>query len=395
MSKTIYIILGIVVIIILGVSIYVLRSPEIGPPIVGQKTYQSKIYGYEVKYPKEWQAKEATGTFQLTGTLGTINVNVTERNKQSIPEWIKKNITFYNKIKEVEVDNCRATIVEDTSDSSSKIVAVFPHGDYVNKDNIVSIAYIPAQKESLIPVVYAQSLEERVEELERILTDFKFTENKGITITSPTQGQIWTEGETYEIRWKPNNPREKVGIQLYDTDFLYADNPVSRSASLAKVWTETVQDTGKYFFTVPVGILTEQRAQTGGVFQIYIGKEGSYGYSPLITVTPAEREFGKPMIEEITGPTQVPAGEQATWFIRARDPQGGVLSEYTASWGDGSPCTLVSCGPKDKSDFSHIFTNPGVYKVKFGVSNSQGLRGFKSIEITVIGEEEADEEVSD
>jgi len=383
MNKTIYIISGIVVIIILGVSIYVLRSPEIGPPTVGQKIYQNETYEYEIKYPKEWQAKEVTGAFQVTGTLGTINVNVIERNKQSIPEWIKKNITSYRKIKEVEVDNSRATIVEDTSGNSSKIVAVFPHGDYVNKDSIVSITYSPIPKQGLVPVVYAQSLEERVEELERILTGFRFTENKGITITSPTQGQIWTEGETYKIRWKPNDPKGKVGIQLYDTDFLYADNPVSRSASLAKVWTETIQDTGKYSFTVPVGILTKQRAQAGGVFQIYIGKEGSYGYSPLIAVTPAEREFGKPMIEEITGPTQVSAGEQATWFIRARDPQGGVLSDYTASWGDGSPCTLVSCGPKDKSDFSHIFTSPGIYTVKFGVSNSQGLRGFKSIEITV------------
>ena len=47
------------------------------------------------------------------------------------------------------------------------------------------------------------------EELER-------TGISGITITSPVTGEKWIIGETYQIRWTPNDSTKTVGITLSD-----------------------------------------------------------------------------------------------------------------------------------------------------------------------------------
>ena len=93
---------------------------------------------------------------------------------------------------------------------------------------------------------------------------------KEITITSPSKGEIWKVGGTYQIRWTPSDPKGTVGIILSDTGI--------SSVSLSKIWqVENIPDTGNYSFTVP-------EASPGDKYQIYISSKEKYGYSELFSI---------------------------------------------------------------------------------------------------------------
>ena len=93
---------------------------------------------------------------------------------------------------------------------------------------------------------------------------------KEITITSPSKGEIWKVGGTYQIRWIPSDPKGTVGIILSDTGI--------SSASLSKIWqVENIPDAGNYSFTVP-------EVLPGDAYQIYISSKEKYGYSELFSI---------------------------------------------------------------------------------------------------------------
>jgi len=93
---------------------------------------------------------------------------------------------------------------------------------------------------------------------------------KEITITSPSKGEIWKVGGTYQIRWTPSDSKGTVGIILSDTGI--------SSASLSKIWqVENIPDAGNYSFTVP-------EVLPGDAYQIYISSKEKYGYSELFSI---------------------------------------------------------------------------------------------------------------
>lgn len=91
-----------------------------------------------------------------------------------------------------------------------------------------------------------------------------------ITISSPTKGEKWVKGETYQIRWAPTDPTKTVGIILRDARI--------SDVSPSKVWqAENIPDTGIYSFTVPY-------LPSGDKYQIYIGSQEKSGYSELFSI---------------------------------------------------------------------------------------------------------------
>lgn len=91
-----------------------------------------------------------------------------------------------------------------------------------------------------------------------------------------------------------------------------------------------------------------------------------------------------PIINGLDAPTSLNVNQTGTWIVRATDPQNGTLS-YSVDWGDVATASVIcpsgySCLPSGSpvsiqqgSTFTHSYSNPGTYTVRFTVKNSIGL----------------------
>lgn len=91
-----------------------------------------------------------------------------------------------------------------------------------------------------------------------------------IIISSPSVDDVWETGQTYKIKWSPNNTNETVGIILEDKSM--------PGGSIGKVWqVDDIPNIGEYSFTVPQ-LLTE------GPYQFYISTNKNYAYSDVFLI---------------------------------------------------------------------------------------------------------------
>ena len=96
-----------------------------------------------------------------------------------------------------------------------------------------------------------------------------------------------------------------------------------------------------------------------------------------------------PVITGVSGPSTLNVNETGTWGVRAYDPSGGSLT-YSVVWGD-EVRILISQTPGDgmislplqTATFSHSYSNPGSYILKFYVMNSSGKWAQTSLSVRV------------
>ncbi len=79
-----------------------------------------------------------------------------------------------------------------------------------------------------------------------------------------------------------------------------------------------------------------------------------------------------PVIQEVTGPSQLQVGEEGTWTVTARDPENGYL-RYKVLWNGAGVLSDVSSFPSKSHSFSHRYFMPGTYYPVFVVTDDQGL----------------------
>lgn len=94
-----------------------------------------------------------------------------------------------------------------------------------------------------------------------------------------------------------------------------------------------------------------------------------------------------PLIEGITAPTVLKAGELGTWVVKATDPNNGSLS-YSVDWGDKnivSKSLAMLSTPifVQTGTFTHTYANKGEYKITFTVKNEAGLKTASKITVHI------------
>ena len=99
-------------------------------------------------------------------------------------------------------------------------------------------------------ISYNQEEETFEGELEIISCDLAFS----IEISSPSEGEIWKVGKSYDILWKPKNENNRIDIRLYNND-------ASDNATRLLWQPSNVSNTGKYTFDVSENMKNGDRYQ--------------------------------------------------------------------------------------------------------------------------------------
>jgi hypothetical protein len=79
---------------------------------------------------------------------------------------------------------------------------------------------------------------------------------------------------------------------------------------------------------------------------------------------------------QISGPDAVSAGGSNQWSATVVDHAGGTAASYRWTWGDGS-------GASSGASPSHIYADPGTFKVTVTVTDNLGLKGSATMTVTV------------
>lgn len=138
--------------------------------------------------------------------------------------------------------------------------------------------------------------------------------------------------------------------------------------------------------------------QSAPYVQVLNSPQPAYpSYPPQPTPQPTYPNYGAsaPIIGGVDAPTTLGVGQTGTWTIRASDTQNSVLS-YSVDWGDASSCpsgyvcTTQPGTPStqfvQQTTFTHAYSAPGTYTVKFTVRNSGGLTAQINSSIQIIGQ---------
>ncbi|MBI1971416.1 MAG: PKD domain-containing protein [Candidatus Wildermuthbacteria bacterium] len=88
-----------------------------------------------------------------------------------------------------------------------------------------------------------------------------------------------------------------------------------------------------------------------------------------------------PIIDSVTGPSSLLVNQDGTWILKARDPEGGSL-QGSVDWGDGS----FVLG-QEALNFTHRYSNSGVYTLRFTVADNQNLIAKSSTAVNIVSTE--------
>jgi hypothetical protein len=114
-----------------------------------------------------------------------------------------------------------------------------------------------------------------------------------------------------------------------------------------------------------------------------------------LIIKPSVRPAGTGIsIDGLSAPTVLKVGDTGTWTIRAHNANNDPMS-YRVLWGDeasGAPVMMADTMPSfaQTTTFTHAYSNPGVYTVKFTAKDeTTGQTNSSSVTVYVIGERPA------
>lgn len=123
-----------------------------------------------------------------------------------------------------------------------------------------------------------------------------------------------------------------------------------------------------------VSVVNDRGTSNSQTFTVTSGNSGN-PYQP----------YGAPVINGIDAPTTLGVNQTGTWTVRATDQAGGGLN-YSVDWGDQYyPYTSAAASQTfiQSSTFTHAYSQPGVYTVRFTVRGSNGLTTTSSVTVNV------------
>ena len=166
------------------------------------QTYRNEEYGFELRYPLDWKYLEGSRADYL---------------------GFEYEIVVFGK--NIPAQDEPFTIVQRSSEKNVT-GKMFRKGSLVLDINTWGLGN---------PEEYSIN--------QQILSTFKFIQISKTEILSPSTGEVWKVGESYDILWKPKNENNRIDIRLYNNDA--SDN------ATRLVWQPSnVPNTGKYTFDV-------------------------------------------------------------------------------------------------------------------------------------------------
>ncbi len=132
----------------------------------------------------------------------------------------------------------------------------------------------------------------------------------------------------------------------------------------------TYFNAGDYKFTVKVGTNND------------INKENNV----LTKIVNVKSLNSNPVIDGVSGPQNLNVNEKATWVVKAHDE--GKNLYYSVDWGEKNwfaPLTSSNSESirSQEATFTHSYSNPGTYYVRFTVSDDQGNSAESSLTVNV------------
>ncbi|VVB98191.1 PKD domain protein [uncultured archaeon] len=99
-----------------------------------------------------------------------------------------------------------------------------------------------------------------------------------------------------------------------------------------------------------------------------------------------------PVINGVSGPVGLNAGEAGTWTINANDPDGKALY-YSVSWGDeyrvpSTDAPAATAGTTQTATFTHSYAQAGTYTITFTVADGDGGTARSTITVSVTSAKE-------
>jgi PKD repeat protein len=100
-----------------------------------------------------------------------------------------------------------------------------------------------------------------------------------------------------------------------------------------------------------------------------------------------------PVIDGMSGPSELDVNEVGTWTCTAHDPEGSHLSWYVdwgdVDWGDSNPIGggggVAVSADKQTAQSTHSYNSAGAYTVRFTVTDDQGQSARTSVSVSVGG----------
>lgn len=185
--------------------------------------------------------------------------------------------------------------------------------------------------------------------------------DNSVSLISPNGGERVVAGQSYTIRWNTNGYPSNEPVHLTIGDQRYS----TETGPYPELSIVRTTNSGSYTWRVPTSMANVNYDTTtpNHKIKIYLGDGGT----PSVNADESDRPFylldseGSVIINSISGPTSLCAGQTGTWKVNATAPINAVPS-YTASWNDGSLATIQS-----SNVFSHKYSRDGVYKLTFNV----------------------------
>ncbi len=211
-----------------------------------------------------------------------------------------------------------------------------------------------------------------------------------VNVYSPVSGETWYKGRTYEVKW--NSPGAyatggsiapsvgTVTISLLspcENSYSLPGQPISACLPPPPyIISQDVPNIGSYKWTIPI----DSRDVYDGKKNVIVSINGMSlsGQSGVFTIGTSGSTNLPPVVNGISGPTNLKVGETGTWTVKAYDPENGSLS-YSVLWGDEPmPAYEASGMPKataiqSTAIFTHVYNSVRTYNPIFYVTDNRGL----------------------
>ncbi len=225
-----------------------------------------------------------------------------------------------------------------------------------------------------------------------------------VKVYSPSTGETWYKGKTYEIKWTspiryslggtaPSVGTAKIALgQAYNSPPCYAEPcPAAIAAPMLALYpiNANAPDVGSYKWTIPSDLPSGYTGKNMVIF-VTVNAINSTGQSGMFAVAESQTSNLPPVVSGVSGPTSLKVGETGTWTVKAYDPENGSLS-YSVNWGDEPSVAIlpgVGVAPapvQNTATFTHVYNTAGTYTPVFYVTDDRGQQAKTSMSVQVGG----------
>jgi len=209
-----------------------------------------------------------------------------------------------------------------------------------------------------------------------------------LKVLSPNGGEVWFKNTTKTINWESNG-RTFCNLDGPCSDSLVYDinlvnhYPICAGINCPLLFTPPVKIASGVYgnsYRWDVGKIMGQKERVrDGIYKIMICETNSgvcdFGDNYFEINS---SNLSTPTITGISGPKTLKVGQTGTWQVKVKNSNEGNLS-YSVDWGDTMDnvydqinSSTIERMNKQTATFSHNYTRPGNYKIRFTVTNSNG-----------------------